>query len=71
VDRYSFDVELSHLLPHAGFPGAHNKHRPHRSLQQRPPIQEAPPGSETVVALDRVRHRDVLGALIHENEIAA
>jgi putative transposase len=49
----------------------YNEHRPHRSLYQRPPIQEAPPGSETVVALDRVRRRDLLGGLIHEYEIAA
>ena len=49
----------------------YNEHRPHRSLHQRPPIQEAPPDSETVVALDRLRRRDVLGGLIHEYEIAA
>jgi putative transposase len=49
----------------------YNEHRPHRSLHQRPPIQEAPPGSETVVSLDRLRRRDVLGGLIHEYEIAA
>jgi putative transposase len=49
----------------------YNEHRPHRSLHQRPPIQEAPPGSETVVALDRLRRRDVLGGLIHEYETAA
>jgi transposase InsO family protein len=49
----------------------YNGHRPHRSLHQRPPIQEAPPGSETLVALDRLRRRDVLGGLIHEYEIAA
>jgi hypothetical protein len=28
-------------------------------------------GSETVVALDHVRRRDLLGGLIHEYEIAA
>jgi len=49
----------------------YNEHRPHRSLHQRPPIREAPPDSETVVALDRLRRRDVLGGLIHEYEIAA
>ncbi|MGD0167441.1 MAG: integrase core domain-containing protein [Gaiellaceae bacterium] len=48
-----------------------NEHRPHRSLHQRPPIKEPPPGSEIVVALDRVRHRDVLGGLIHEYKAAA
>jgi transposase InsO family protein len=39
----------------------YNEHRPHRSLDQRPPIEEPPPGSEAVVVLDRVRRRDVLG----------
>jgi transposase InsO family protein len=49
----------------------YNEHRPHRSLHQRPPIEEPPPGSETDVALDHVRRRDVLGGLIHEYKIAA
>ena len=49
----------------------YNEHRPHRSRHQRPPIGEPPPGSETTVALDRVRRRDVLGGLIHEYKIAA
>ena len=49
----------------------YSEHRPHRSLHQRPPIQEPPRGSETVVALDRVRRRDVLGGLIHEYKTAA
>ncbi len=49
----------------------YNEHRPHRSLRQQPPIEEPPPKSETVVALDRVRRRDVLGGLIHEYKAAA
>lgn len=49
----------------------YNEHRPHRSRHQRPPIEEPPPGSETTVALDRVRRRDVLGGLIHEYKAAA
>ena len=49
----------------------YNEHRPHRSLHQRPPIEEPPPGSETDVALDHVRRRGVLGGLIHEYKIAA
>src|SRR5207247_531844 len=49
----------------------YNEHRPHRSLDQRPPIEEPPPGSETVVALDCVLRRDVLGGLIHEYKAAA
>jgi len=49
----------------------HRPHRPHRSLHQRPPIEEPPPGSDTVVVVDHVRRRDVLGGLIHEYKIAA
>jgi putative transposase len=48
----------------------YNEHRPHRSLHQQPPLGE-PPESEPVVALDRVRRRDVLGGLIHEYTAAA
>jgi transposase InsO family protein len=36
----------------------YNEHRPHRSLHQRPPLGEPPPESN-IVALDRVRRRDV------------
>jgi putative transposase len=49
----------------------YNEHRPHRSLDQRPPIQAPLPGSETVDVHDRVRRQDVLGGLIHEYEAAA
>ena len=49
----------------------YNEHRPHRSLRQRPPVEAPPPGSETVVAPERVRRRDVLGGLIHEYKAAA
>jgi putative transposase len=49
----------------------YNEHRPHRSLDQRPPIEEPPPGSETDVDLDHVRRRDLLGGLIHEYKTAA
>ena len=49
----------------------YNEQRPHRSLHQRPPIQEPPPGSDTVVVVDRVQRRDVLGGLIHEYKAAA
>ena len=48
----------------------YNEHRPHRSLGQRPPIDE-PPRSATVVALDQVRRQDLLGGLIHEYKTAA
>jgi len=33
----------------------YNEHRPHRSLDQRPPIEGPPPGSQTVFAPDCVR----------------
>ena len=49
----------------------YNEHRPHRSLHQQPPLGELPPESEAVIALDRVRRRDVLGGLIHEYKAAA
>ena len=49
----------------------YNEHRPHRSLGQRPPIEEPPPGSDTVVVVDRVQRRDVLAGLIHEYKAAA
>jgi putative transposase len=49
----------------------YNEHRPHRSLNQRPPIEEPPPGSETDVDLEHVRRRDLLDGLIHEYRAAA
>ena len=55
----------------------YNEHRPHRSLDQRPPIEEPPPGSKTNadvdvdLDLDHVRRRDLLGGLIHEYKAAA
>ncbi len=49
----------------------YNEHRPHRSLDQQPPLGEPPPESKAVVALDRVRRRDALGGLIHEYKAAA
>ena len=49
----------------------YNEHRPHRSLDHRPPIEEPPPGTETIVDLDHVHRRDLLGGLIHEYKAAA
>jgi len=49
----------------------YNTHRPHRSLQQRPPAGDAQRDSATVLTLDRIRRRDVLGGLIHEYKNAA
>ena len=41
-----------------------NSHRPHRSLQQEPPIGRAHPPAESTGT--RVLRRDRLGGLIHE-----
>jgi putative transposase len=49
----------------------YNEHRPHRSLDQRPPIQAPLSLLQAVDVHDRVRRRDVLGGLIHEYEAAA
>jgi len=49
----------------------YNAHRPHRSLQQRPPAGSPQPDSATVIALGDVRRQDVLGGLIHEYKTAA
>jgi putative transposase len=53
----------------------YNEHRPHRSLNQQPPIAPVPAVAEAdageVFALDRLRRRDRLGGLIHEYQVAA
>jgi putative transposase len=53
----------------------YNEHRPHRALGQRPPLRKLPPVHEQVMAdaidLGRIRHRDLLGGLIHEYQLAA
>jgi putative transposase len=49
----------------------YNAHRPHRSLQQRPPIADPPRDPNTVLTLDGIQRRDVLGGLIHEYKAAA
>ena len=49
----------------------YNEHRPHRSLDQRPPIQAPSLLSETGDVHDQVRRRDLLGGLIHEYKAAA
>jgi hypothetical protein len=57
------------------YPGAHNGHRPHRSLRQQPPLAKPPPISEPAPIsqppLDSVHRRDLLGGLLHEYELAA
>jgi putative transposase len=48
----------------------YNTHRPHRSLDQQPPLPKMGP----VPPVDhqwRVRRRDRLGGLLHEYELAA
>jgi putative transposase len=42
----------------------HNEHRPHRSLEQRPPLAKPPPGEQPPP--DQVGRRDRLGGLVHE-----
>jgi putative transposase len=63
---------LHHVL--AAYIAHYNEHRPHRFLEQRPPCTDPPSDIQpmaSVVDLDRVRRRDVLGGLIHEYRPAA
>jgi hypothetical protein len=54
----------------------YNEHRPHRSLDQPPPLAKPPPidepaPTEVLPQLDRLRRRDRLAGLLHEYELAA
>ncbi len=54
----------------------YNEHRPHRSLDQQPPLAKPPPlaapaSRREPLQLDRLRRRDRLGGLLHEYELAA
>jgi putative transposase len=64
---------LQHAL--AAYVAHYNEHRPHRALEQRPPVDEVPPREEKpiggVIDLDQIRRRDLLGGLIHEYQLAA
>jgi putative transposase len=64
VNRRHLERVMGQYLDH------HNRHRPHRALDQRPPIPPSPvprpPGDPP-----NVRSRDRLGGLIHEYKIAA
>ena len=62
---------LQHAL--ATYVAHYNEHRPHRALEQRPPLGEPPPRDqrEMVIDLDHVRRHDLLGGLIHEYQLAA
>jgi putative transposase len=42
----------------------HNEHRPHRSLEQRPPLAKPPPAERPPP--NQIGRRDRLGGLIHE-----
>ncbi|WP_421106408.1 integrase core domain-containing protein [Streptomyces sp. NEAU-S77] len=44
----------------------YNRHRPHRSLEQRAPDQPTEPGSLITADNTRIHRRDRLGGLIHE-----
>ena len=48
----------------------YNTHRPHRSLEQQPPLVETDPLSGHDHAW-HARRRDRLGGLLHEYELAA
>jgi len=64
---------LQHVL--AAYVAHYNEHRPHRALDQRPPLNQPPlldqHRAAEVIDLDRVRRRDLLGGLIHEYRLAA
>jgi putative transposase len=63
---------LQHVL--ASYVLHYNEHRPHRSLEQRPPRPDPPSDVQpmaNVIDLDRVRRRDLLGGLIREYRLAA
>jgi hypothetical protein len=49
----------------------YNTHRPHRALEQRPPLAKPPPSPPRDNDLLRLRRRDRLGGLLHEYELAA
>ena len=49
--------------------GHHNEHRPHRSLEQRPPLAKPPP-TEAPPPI-QIGRRDRLGGLLHEYEALA
>jgi putative transposase len=47
----------------------HNEHRPHRSLEQRPPLAKPPPATPPLP--EGIRRRDRLGGLLHEYQALA
>jgi putative transposase len=66
--------QLEHVL--RAYADHYNTHRPHRALDQRPPLAKPPPRedpapSDAPPRLDRLRRRDRLGGLLHEYQLAA
>jgi putative transposase len=54
----------------------YNEHRPHRSLDQRPPLAkppsiDEPATSDALLRLDLLRRREQLGGLLHEYKLVA
>jgi putative transposase len=63
---------LRHVL--TAYVAHYNGHRPHRALEQRPPLSQPLPEERAraeVIDLDSVRRNDLLGGLIHEYRLAA
>jgi transposase InsO family protein len=63
--------QLEHVL--GVYVGHYNRHRPHRTLDLRPPDQNACSSvrAESTPRALQVNRRDLLGGLIHEYELAA
>jgi putative transposase len=53
------------------YPGAHNRHRPHRSLDLSAPERSEGYREAEPLTAGQVHRRDVLGGLIHEYDHAA
>ena len=73
VVRWTFDVELFHLLLHAGLSRrTYDTARPHRGLGQLAPAQaDTRPPEPVNLAEYRIRRKQVLVGLTHEYHVAA
>jgi putative transposase len=66
VSRKQLERVLREYVEH------YNTHRPHRALDQRPPLAKPPPSAPSSSDdLVRLRRRDRVGGLLHEYELAA